>query len=214
MLLPFLLAFFLGLKHSLDADHIIAVSNFVAREKYLQSAVRIGFFWAVGHVITASILTLALFTLADQQILARYSAVMEQLVGVMLIVLGLLSIRTLKNIHAHTHSHKKKKHTHLHKKKDDHTHSKVFGIGVFQGLASNDELLVLLTVAVSLGSVGAVVLGAVLFSMGVVLGMIGFSFLVNFPLKHWKEDRVKDWVIGAAATISILYGLFVLLASS
>jgi high-affinity nickel permease len=40
--------FFLGMRHTTDADHVIAVSTIVSRYRSVQQAVSIGALWGVG----------------------------------------------------------------------------------------------------------------------------------------------------------------------
>ncbi len=86
------LGFFLGMRHATDADHVIAVSTIVARERRLSSAALIGALWGMGH--TATILAVGagilLFTLV---IPPRLGLTMEFSVGVMLVLLGILNLR-------------------------------------------------------------------------------------------------------------------------
>ena len=44
--------FLLGMLHATDADHVIAVSTIVSRQRNLKSAASIGAMWGVGHTVT------------------------------------------------------------------------------------------------------------------------------------------------------------------
>jgi high-affinity nickel permease len=44
-----LLGFLLGLRHATDADHVVAVTAIVARERTIGRAARIGAMWGVIH---------------------------------------------------------------------------------------------------------------------------------------------------------------------
>src|SRR5438132_14314957 len=46
------LGFFLGMRHATDADHIIAVSTIVTRQRSLLGGVLIGGLWGLGHTLT------------------------------------------------------------------------------------------------------------------------------------------------------------------
>ena len=46
------LGFFLGMRHATDADHVIAVSTIVSRQRSIRSAGVIGMFWGFGHTVT------------------------------------------------------------------------------------------------------------------------------------------------------------------
>ena len=47
-----LLGALLGLRHATDADHVVAVTAIVARERRLTRAAWIGALWGVGHTVT------------------------------------------------------------------------------------------------------------------------------------------------------------------
>ena len=89
------LGFFLGMRHATDADHVVAVSTIVAREKRVSSAAIIGMMWGAGHTITILAVGsgIILFTLV---IPPRLGLSMEFSVGLMLIVLGLVNLRSFR----------------------------------------------------------------------------------------------------------------------
>src|SRR3989344_4502593 len=55
------LALVLGFKHSYDSDHLIAVSNVLRKVDSVKSSVKVGLSWAVGHMITATVITVILY---------------------------------------------------------------------------------------------------------------------------------------------------------
>src|SRR5260370_8235190 len=46
------LGFFLGMRHATDADHVIAVTTIVSRQRSIRHAALIAVLWGVGHTIT------------------------------------------------------------------------------------------------------------------------------------------------------------------
>ena len=82
----------LGLRHALEPDHLVAVSTLIAGRAGPRSALHVGAAWGLGH-------TLALLAVASALALARgrmspaLAAGFELGVGVMLIVLGVQSLR-------------------------------------------------------------------------------------------------------------------------
>ncbi|MDO8427633.1 MAG: hypothetical protein Q7S92_00290 [Candidatus Diapherotrites archaeon] len=212
---PFLFAFALGFKHSYDADHLLAVSNFLPRAKSLVSAVKLSLSWALGHMLTAGTITIVLFFFKET-FFSFILSYFELLVSFMLIALGLFSLLALyvnRNSHAHKHDHSSvvsHSHPHLHFFDDDskHAHQHMFWIGIIHGLASNDELLLLLTVTLTLTSLASVLLGTFLFSLGVVLGMIVFSIILTLPLLKIHSEKIQTGITAIAAVLSIGYGVF------
>jgi ABC-type nickel/cobalt efflux system permease component RcnA len=86
-----LLGFFLGMRHSTDPDHVVAVSTIVSRERSVRHAAIIGVLWGVGHTLTISVLGSAIILLG-MVIPPRIGLSMEFTVAVMLILLGVLNL--------------------------------------------------------------------------------------------------------------------------
>jgi hypothetical protein len=122
------LGFFLGMRHATDADHVIAVTTIVSRQRSIRAAALIGSVWGVGHMLT--ILTVGgaiiLFSIV---IPARVGLAMELAVGLMLVLLGIMNLTgiiqwardTLRpagshasGLHSHPHRHGDYVHDHVH----------------------------------------------------------------------------------------------------
>src|SRR3989338_9234808 len=136
----------LGIKHSFDADHLVGVSNILTKSRSLLQTIKMSFSWAIGHMLTAILITVLLFVFRDS-VLPFVLDKFELLVAIMLIMLGAISLYQAGFFHNHKHDGKEHIHLHMHLKNNEtHEHKHMFGIGILQGLASNDELLLLLTV--------------------------------------------------------------------
>ena len=209
--LPFIgLALLLGIKHSFDADHLIAVSSVLRKVTSVHHAVKSGLSWALGHMLTAALITVLLF-LFRESFLSSWLSPVQKLVGVLLIVLGAWSFFDLFHFHAHQHGSFVHSHPHLHGKSQSHNHRHMFGIGIMHGLASNGELLLLLTLSLGASALGIVLLGIGFFSLGVVLGMVLFAGIFSLgwlKLRQESAYRVATFVIG---WLSISYGITMLL---
>lgn len=206
------LALALGFKHSYDADHLVAVSNLIARSPSIRRAGLMSVSWAVGHMLTAAILTVVLFTVG-RPVLLEFLEQMEVAVGIMLLLIGVLGLLWEFNMfHIHEHWHGVAKHTHLHSRLHGHLskhgeHKTMFSIGIVQGIASNDELFVLLVVALIVATLGELLLGVAVFSLGVVAGMVLFAVGLNYPIVRWGGRRVRRVVNVAVAVLSIVYAV-------
>ncbi len=86
-----LLGLFLGMRHSTDPDHVVAVSTIVSRERSLRYAALIGMLWGVGHTLTISVVGSAII-LFNLVIPPRVGLSMELSVAIMLILLGVLNL--------------------------------------------------------------------------------------------------------------------------
>jgi high-affinity nickel permease len=120
-----MLGFFLGMRHATDADHVIAVSTIVVRQRRVGAAAWIGALWGVGHTFTILAVGSAII-LFGLVIPPRLGLTVEFSVALMLVLLGLLNLTgTLRWIqdslgtasgpfHSHAHSHDDFVHSHRH----------------------------------------------------------------------------------------------------
>jgi high-affinity nickel-transport protein len=86
-----LLGLFLGMRHSTDPDHVIAVSTIASRERSVGQGAMIGVLWGVGHTFTIFVVGSAII-LFGLVIPPRVGLSMEFSVALMLIVLGVLNL--------------------------------------------------------------------------------------------------------------------------
>ena len=86
-----LLGLFLGMRHSTDPDHVVAVSTIASRERSVGQGALIGMLWGVGHTLTIFLVgsVIILFGLV---IPPRVGLSMEFSVALMLILLGVLNL--------------------------------------------------------------------------------------------------------------------------
>ena len=85
------LGFFLGMRHATDPDHVVAVATILSREPTMRSAVRVGVVWGIGHSLTILLVGGAIVAFG-LTVPPRVGLGMELSVGVMLIVLGVLTV--------------------------------------------------------------------------------------------------------------------------
>jgi nickel/cobalt exporter len=86
-----MLGLFLGMRHSTDPDHVVAVSTIVSRERSVRHAALIGILWGVGHTLTISLVGSAII-IFGLVIPPRIGLSMEFCVAIMLIFLGILNL--------------------------------------------------------------------------------------------------------------------------
>jgi ABC-type nickel/cobalt efflux system permease component RcnA len=94
-LVPFvtvvLLGLFLGIRHSTDPDHVVAVSTIVSRHKSIKHSAMIGMLWGLGHSLTIFLVG-AVIIFFGIVIPPRLGLSMEFSVALMLILLGVLNL--------------------------------------------------------------------------------------------------------------------------
>ena len=216
-----LLALALGFKHAYDADHLVAVSNFLTRSKGITETSRMTVSWAIGHMATAAILTVVLFTLATQvESITGFLAQLELAVAVMLIAIGAVGILfgvPIPHEHMHQHGEKTHSHFHLHRSggigllaRKTHFHHPLFGVGIIHGLASNDELIAIFVAGLGIGSLELLLGGVAVFTIGVVIGMTLFGVAVSYPMFKYGMRKVRLAVNIIAGSLSIAYGVMII----
>ncbi len=85
------LGLILGMRHSTDADHVVAISTIVSKQRSIRNAAFIGSVWGLGHTITIFIVG-SLIILFGVEIPPRVGLSMEFSVAVMLVLLGVLNL--------------------------------------------------------------------------------------------------------------------------
>lgn len=132
------LGFFLGMRHATDPDHVIAVSTIVTRHRRPRQAALIGLAWGLGHTVTILAVGAGIILLG-WVIPARVGLSLEFSVGIMLVVLGVITLRAgLRGVgeqvaeasaddgvtHTHPHRHGDYIHSHPHHHHPDaHPHA-------------------------------------------------------------------------------------------
>ncbi len=81
----------LGMRHSTDADHVVAISTIVTRQRSIRGAALIGTLWGLGHTVTIFLVG-CLIILWGVVIPPRIGLSMEFSVALMLILLGVLNL--------------------------------------------------------------------------------------------------------------------------
>jgi hypothetical protein len=112
-------ALVLGFLHALEIDHMLAVTTFVSRRPALATAAGFGLRWGIGHSL--AVLALGGILLATGLSWPeRWTSYGEAAVGVMLVALGLWSLRATRNLHVHPAA-EHGDHVHVHTHRDGTT---------------------------------------------------------------------------------------------
>lgn len=203
-------------------DHLAAVTPLAIETR--RKVWKIGLLWGLGH-LSGMLLIGLLFILFRQYIpLEEISEHSEQLVGVVLIIVGLWALFNIfyknKNhkhphvhdgeepyIHVHTHEHESSKleHSHPHTMKIKQNLWSSFGIGVLHGLAGIAHFILLLPVLGFESQTDSLqyILG---FGLGTVLAMTIYTSLLGKITNYTKKQNNKSLF----QTIRLSGGLFAL----
>ncbi|MCF8366427.1 MAG: sulfite exporter TauE/SafE family protein [Bacteroidales bacterium] len=208
-------------------DHLAAVTPLAIESK--NRSWRIGLAWGIGHTLGILIIGLLFLLFRDFIPVEKISEHSEQLVGLMLILIGVWAIskawvKKISGHHVHPHVHKTTEgeiiHIHGHQHSVDHSHESPvahahqhlkqhrqnarasLGIGIFHGLAGVSHLLAILpTLALPTNFDAAMYLTG--FGGGTVAAMVAFSAMLGFISQQTSVSGKK----GAFKTLRIIGGI-------
>jgi len=223
------LGFFLGMRHATDADHVVAVSTIVTRERRLSSAALIGALWGAGH--TPTILAVGagiiLFTLV---IPTRLGLTMEFSVGLMLVLLGIVNLRGFgKQVSGlrSANEHADDGDDHAEAQPSSHNHASISAldrawgrwslyqwcrpliVGFVHGLAGSAAIALL--VLTTLHNTRWAVAYLLVFGIGTIAGMMVITIALASAL-HFTSARsawLNRYLGTVAGAISLAFGLFI-----
>ncbi len=192
-------------------DHMVAMAPSAIEKPKV--ALRDGIAWGVGHSLGLFILYLfGIFAtnLFDTEKVSKFS---EILVGISLLVIGGLAIRTSfrSNIHEHNHRHQDgspHKHFHFHSFGNNllrsHTH-KATGIGLLHGFAGANHYIIAIG-AFSFSAFGQWVY-LVSYLIGSVLAMGCVVLGISFAAKK-ANQKFYPFLMRAIGGLSIVVGIY------
>ena len=162
MLISILTGFVAGASHVVGgADHLVAMAPAALRKPRI--ALRSGLAWGLGHSTGVLLLSTIAILAKDLVHIQRMSSLAEFAIGIALLVVGVLAVRTAFGLNIHTHNHKHEngqRHEHLHfhvrgrRKHSRHSHAST-SLGVLHGLAGTSHLLAVIP-ALAMPPIGAV----------------------------------------------------------
>lgn len=203
-------------------DHLAAVTPLAIETK--RKVWKIGLFWGFGH-LTGMLLIGMLFLLFKEYIpLEKISEHSEQLVGIVLIAVGIWAFFSIFfkhkghkhphvhdgkepyiHVHEHEHNTSKLEHSHVHTKKVKQNMWSSFGIGTLHGLAGIAHFMLLLPVLGFRNQLDSMqyILG---FALGTVLAMTIYTFLLG-KITNYTKGQSKSLY----KTIRLSGGVFAIL---
>jgi ABC-type nickel/cobalt efflux system permease component RcnA len=211
-------ALFLGVRHSLDPDHVVAVSTLVSEERRLWPAAQLGFIWGIGHLIPIAFVGLPLLIL-HLEIPPFFESLVDTGVGILLILLGVTTLwKVIKErVHYDVHSHDETIHAHFHRPGHRHPTVKLerrqwitFGFGLVHGLAGSGAVAVLAMQASP--SLEMAIFWLLIFGLGTVFGMFAMTLCIAAPALTMvaKRNTIRFRIRAAAGVISLLFGSYMI----
>jgi len=183
----------IGVSHSAEADHVLAVGTLVNNNKankWYAEALK-GMVWGAGH--TAAILLAGiLFILLNNQLDFSSASVFEWCVGLVLTVIGLVKL-TQSTVRKHKHE-------------SDNRKLWFFLIGILHGLAGSGSIAVLL--AQFQTSLANQLYFLLAFGLGTIIGMFAIAGLISkFSILNHKILYAINIVV---AVSSVVYGIVIM----
>lgn len=226
------LSFLLGVRHATDADHIVAITTIITRQKKgILSTALIGILWGLGHSITVTLVAIPII-LYSVTVPPGLGLFLELIVGLMLIVLGVLNLSgislrvshslTPATIHKHTHEDKKgKKHSHIHLHAVIPLRERLHHPGLFQavrplvvglvhGLAGSAAIALLILSTIHNPALSVFYL--FVFHTGIIAGMVIITLGIGTSLIMLKRKSaaLNHYLIIISGMFSILFGLYLM----
>jgi nickel/cobalt exporter len=221
---PFLfvggLGLLLGMRHSTDPDHVVAVSTIVSKQRSIRQAGLIGTLWGLGHTLTIFAVG-SMIILFGVVIPPRLGLSMEFSVALMLIFLGVLNLSGLMQRMTSylTRGRKQEGETAISSKAETLLDRSVGRFGVYQcvrplvigivhGLAGSAAvaLLVLSTIHSPLWAT----MYLLIFGAGTMVGMMCMTAMMAVPLAYAgsRFTSLSRFFSVASGVVSVCFGFF------
>jgi len=208
------MALMLGVLHSLEPDHLAAVTSFVVGRPEKRAAAAYGLRWGVGHGGIVFVVGTALMMLPIQ-LNESLEVWLERGVGVSLLLLGAWVLATARTLHAHPHRHEDgTEHVHLHAhplsahavdepgKVGSHRHAHAAtAMGALHGLAGTAPAVALMPL-VATDSVAAGALFLAMFGVGTAVAMVFYALFAGVV-----ADRTARRSVALGRTLARITGL-------
>jgi len=227
MSFPFFAGLIASMLHVImGPDHIAAVLPFVIEAK--RKAWKIGLFWGLGHIFGMLLIGL-LFILFKELIpvdtISNYS---EQLVGFVLIVIGIWAFYKIFNsesnhkhlhvhsenqplIHKHSHEHSHNPtHEHVHPPQEKQGYLASFWIGVLHGFAGVAHFILFIPVLGFENNLTALMYIEG-FVLGILIAMTAFSFIIGKVAGFARNEHNQNLYKGIRLTggiFAIIIGIY------
>jgi sulfite exporter TauE/SafE len=193
-------------------DHLAALSPLAVVEQ--KRSWRSGFTWAIGH--TAGVMAIGLIGVALRSMISIdvLSSISEQLVGGVLIVIGLwgLNVAVRRHFHSHPHAHGDRVHEHLHahgkphRHPDTHRHghAAVF-VGMLHGVAGGSHVVGVLP-AMAAPDIADAAAYLTAFGVGTIGAMTLFTSSIGFLAQRIQNPHIYKRLLMAASFASMVVG--------
>ena len=221
LFLGLVVAFGLGGAHALEPGHgkTLVAAYLVGSRGTMKHAALLGAMVTFTHTISVFLLGLAMLALSKSVVPDRVIRILEAVSGLSIVIIGavmlvhrLRSLRTHAAPHHHHHDHSHAHDHHVHDHSHPHTHDhhhhhahdhgphghshlpegeitagSLIALGVTGGLVPCPAALVIMLAAIAFGHVGAGLILLIAFSLGLAAVLMGIGMMVLYA-KSWLPD--------------------------
>jgi hypothetical protein len=184
----FVVSLLLGMRHATDADHVVAVTTIISRERSVWRSSWIGVIWGLGHTLTIFVVgsAIILFKLAFTP---RLGLSMEFGVALMLIVLGYLNLTRCAIPEAVPQL-------------------RPFLVGIVHGMAGSAAVTLLILPLIDDPRWALLYLGV--FGLGTIIGMAMITMAIAAPAIYVGPRLVglQRRIRVASGTVSLAFGVY------
>ncbi len=184
-------------------DHLAAVTPLAIENK--KKSWLVGFTWGLGHTLGVIIIGILFILFRDLIPVETISAYSEQMVGILLIIIGLwIFYRIFSN----------KPHKNFKPKRDDAWTA--LSIGIIHGVAGVSHLIGILP-SLALPTRADSVSYILGFSVGTIITMVAYSAIMGMVSHRATKNDHRKLLLGiriAGSTVAILVGIFWIFQSS
>ena len=195
--------FGLGLVHTLEPDHLAAISTLVGREPgRARGELAKAAAWAIGHAISLGAFCAVVLFLATQQVSVASARPTAALVGAVLVYLGIKRLRdSRRGTSGHAHDHGAV--TSAGRRRG------ALALGVLHGLADSSAILILMPALIT-GHAASYVIYIAAFGLGSVVSMGTFCWLLArfSDAVRARSERAGPWLSSATGTLCLVAGVF------
>lgn len=220
----------LGIRHATDADHVVAITTILGKQKNVRVSALIGMLWGIGHAATVTLVAIPII-IYSFAVPPRIGLFFEFLVGMMLVFLGILNFsgiskswakRFLPLAHKHAHSSTNgEKHSHFHIHIWQSFNKELHHLGVYHttrpiligfvhGLAGSTAIALLILSTIHQPSLA--VLYLFVFHLGVIIGMMIITTLLGASIAVAKKrvGSLHTYLVMASGVLSLVFGLYIM----
>ncbi|UCE03896.1 MAG: sulfite exporter TauE/SafE family protein [Candidatus Latescibacterota bacterium] len=202
-------------------DHLVAVAPYAIRGR--GSAWIAGLQWGLGHTTGVLVVGALAWALRSALPLERLSGWSEQVVGFVLVGIGLVTLRAAlrARVHLHEHEHGGVRHVHFHahsagERGDAHGHARshrhthaAFGIGALHGVAGGSHFVAVLP-ALAFPTTAGVASYLAGYGAGSIVAMLLFAVFVGRLTTRVAAAGGTAYrnLLAVSGVLAILVGLF------